>query len=218
MTGPRTQTFPHVIVVVMGVSGSGKTTVAAMLAGRLHWPFVESDDLHSPANIAKMHSGIPLDDDDRLPWLQAIAKEIDRWRAERRYGVIACSALKRRYRDIIIGERPDVQLVYLCGDRSLIAKRLAARQGHFMPKQLLENQFETLEEPAPEERAITIWVGRGPHRCSSMRSWPHSEPGQTHRICHRKRSFDRHAVVNALPAVFVGPENGEHDFATNHGH
>jgi gluconokinase len=162
MTGPRTQTFPHVIVVVMGVSGSGKTTVAAMLAGRLHWPFVESDDLHSPANIAKMHSGIPLDDDDRLPWLQAIAKEIDRWRAERRYGVIACSALKRRYRDIIIGERPDVQLVYLCGDRSLIAKRLAARQGHFMPKQLLENQFETLEEPAPEERAITIWVGRPP--------------------------------------------------------
>jgi carbohydrate kinase (thermoresistant glucokinase family) len=84
----------------------------------------------SPANIAKMHSGIPLDD-DRLPWLQAIAKEIDRWRAERRYGVIACSALKRRYRDIIIGERLDVQLVYLCGDRSLIAKRLAARQGHF---------------------------------------------------------------------------------------
>jgi gluconokinase len=115
----------------------------------------------SPANIAKMHSGIPLDD-DRLPWLQAIAKEIDRWRAERRYGVIACSALKRRYRDIIIGERLDVQLVYLCGDRSLIAKRLAARQGHFMPKQLLESQFETLEEPAPEERAITIWVGRPP--------------------------------------------------------
>ena len=162
MTKAQIQTLPPVVVVVMGMSGSGKTTVAAMLAGRLHWSFAEGDDFHSPGNLAKMHRGIPLDDEDRMPWLDAIAHQIDRWRTEGRHGVIACSALKRRYRDIIIGERPDVRLVYLCGDRTLIAHRLAARHGHFMPKSLLQSQFEALEEPAPEERAITIWVGKTP--------------------------------------------------------
>lgn len=146
----------------MGVSGSGKTTVAAMLAGRLHWPFAEGDDFHSPANIAKMHNGIPLDDEDRLPWLQAIAEQIDRWRAERRNGVVACSALKRRYRDILVGDRLDVRLVYLQGDRALITQRLGARHGHFMSKSLIQSQFDALEEPAPEEQAITIWVGKPP--------------------------------------------------------
>jgi carbohydrate kinase (thermoresistant glucokinase family) len=146
----------------MGVSGSGKTTVAAMLAGRLHWSFADGDDFHSPENIAKMHSGIPLDDDDRLPWLQAIAAQIDRWRAERRQGVIACSVLKRRYRDVVIGPRSNVRLIYLQADRTLIARRLAARRGHFMPKSLLQSQFEALEEPAAEEHAITIWVGKPP--------------------------------------------------------
>jgi carbohydrate kinase (thermoresistant glucokinase family) len=146
----------------MGVSGSGKTTVAAMLAGRLHWPFADGDDFHSPENVAKMHSGIPLDDDDRLPWLQAIAAQIDRWRIEDRQGVIACSVLKRRYRDVIIGDRSSIRLIYLRGDRTLIAHRLAARHGHFMPKGLLQSQFEALEEPTPEEHAITIWVGKTP--------------------------------------------------------
>ena len=156
------RTRPPIIVVVMGVSGSGKTTVAAMLAGRLHWSFADGDDFHSPENVAKMHSGIALDDDDRWPWLQAIAGQIDQWRAERRNGVIVCSALKRRYRDIILGERPEVRLVYLQGERTLIARRLAARQGHFMPKSLLQSQFDALEEPVPEEQAITVWVGRTP--------------------------------------------------------
>lgn len=146
----------------MGVSGSGKTTVAAMLAGRLHWPFADGDDFHSPENIAKMHNGIPLDDEDRLPWLQAIAEQIGRWRDERCNGVIVCSALKRRYRDIIVGDRGDVRLIYLQGDCALIAHRLAARHGHFMSKSLLQSQFDALEEPAPEEQAITVWVGKTP--------------------------------------------------------
>lgn len=158
----KIRTRPPTIVVVMGVSGSGKTTVAAMLAGRLQWSFADGDDFHPPENIAKMHSGIPLDDDDRLPWLQAIAGQIDRWQAERRNGVIVCSALKRRYRDIILGDRPEVRLVYLQGERTLIVHRLAARQGHFMPKSLLQSQFDALEEPAPEEQAITVWVGKAP--------------------------------------------------------
>jgi len=149
-------------VVVMGVSGSGKTTVGTMLSERLHWHFADADDLHSAANIAKMRGGIPLDDEDRLPWLHAIAERIDRWRTDRQHGVVTCSALKRRYRQILIGDRPDVRLVYLKGDRSLIAHRLAARQEHFMPARLLESQFEALEEPTPEERAITIRVEKPP--------------------------------------------------------
>ena len=154
--------IPSTVVVVMGVSGSGKTTVGAMLAGRLHWHFADADDFHSAANVAKMHSGIPLDDEDRIPWLQAIAGQIDRWRADGQHGVVTCSALKRQYRRILIGDRPDVRLVYLKGDRPLIAHRLVARHGHFMPASLLESQFAGLEEPTPEECAITIWVGKPP--------------------------------------------------------
>jgi gluconokinase len=106
--------------------------------------------------------GIPLDDSDRFPWLQAIAAQIDRWRAEGRSGVVTCSALKRRYRDIIIGDRPEVRLVYLKGDRELIAHRLAARHGHFMPASLLESQFADLEEPRPDERPIIVSIGDPP--------------------------------------------------------
>jgi len=153
---------PPLVLVIMGVSGSGKTTVGAMLAGRLHWWFADADDFHSAANVAKMHSGIPLDDEDRMPWLQAIAEQIDRWRADKQHGVVTCSALKQRYREIIVGERPDVRLVYLKGDRPLIARRLVTRHGHFMPSSLLESQLEGLEEPTPEERALTIWVGKAP--------------------------------------------------------
>lgn len=152
--------FPPTVVIVMGVSGSGKTTVGAMLAGRLHWHFADADDFHSAANVTKMHSGIPLDDHDRIPWLRAIADQIDRWRADKQHGVITCSALKRRYREIMIGSRPDVRLVYLKGEQTLIAHRLVARHGHFMPRSLLESQFAALEEPTPEERAISIWVGQ----------------------------------------------------------
>lgn len=146
------------VVVMMGVSGSGKTTIAALLAGSLQWEFEDGDWLHPEANIAKMHRGIPLMDDDRWPWLRAIAAWIDEKRHEGRHGVVGCSALKRRYRDVLIGERGDVRLVYLKGDEPLIARRLAARHGHFMPAALLHSQFEALEEPGPDEKPITVSI------------------------------------------------------------
>lgn len=151
-----------VIVVLMGVSGSGKTTVAALLAAALGWQFQEGDDLHPPANVEKMHGGTPLTDADRLPWLQRIAAEIDAWRAAGQSGVVTCSALKRSYRDIIIGERPEVRLVYLRGSFDLIRRRLAARHEHFMPAALLESQFATLEEPTADEHPIVVDVGGKP--------------------------------------------------------
>jgi gluconokinase len=150
------------VLVVMGVSGSGKTTVAALLAGRLHWDFEDADDLHPAANVAKMHAGIPLTDADRWPWLRAVARWMDAGRAAGRHGVVACSALKRAYRDIIIGDRPDVQLVFLKGDQQLISARLACRHGHFMPAGLLESQFEALEEPTPDEHPIVVSIERRP--------------------------------------------------------
>lgn len=146
------------IAVVMGVSGSGKTTVGRALAQRLHWEFQEGDALHPPENVAKMRSGHPLDDNDRAPWLAAIAARIDEWRRDGRPGVVSCSALKRRYRDAIVGSRPDVRLVYLTGSRTLIAERLAARRGHFMPPNLLDSQLATLEPPAADENAITVSI------------------------------------------------------------
>jgi carbohydrate kinase (thermoresistant glucokinase family) len=146
----------------MGVSGSGKTTVAAMLAGALHSPFLEGDELHPPTNVEKMRSGTPLSDADRLPWLRKIAEAIDDWRRRGESGVVTCSALKRAYRDILIGDRRDVTLVYLRGSRDLIQRRMAARHEHFMPVALLDSQFETLEEPAPDEDAIVVDVGGQP--------------------------------------------------------
>jgi gluconokinase len=151
-----------VIVIAMGVSGSGKTTVAALLAAALGWQFQEGDDLHPAANVAKMRGGTPLTDADRLPWLEKIAEEIDRWREQGLSGVVTCSALKRIYRDIIIGSRPEVQLVYLKGSYDLIQSRLAARHEHFMPAALLKSQFATLQEPASDEHPIVIDVGGKP--------------------------------------------------------
>jgi gluconokinase len=149
-------------VVVMGVSGSGKTTVGKLLAGRLGWQYQEGDALHPPENVAKMSAGTPLTDTDRIPWLHRIAVRIDDWRSRGESGVVTCSALKRAYRDIIIGNRPDVGLVHLKGSRELIGQRMAARKGHFMPAALLDTQFATLQEPAPEERAIVVDVGGTP--------------------------------------------------------
>lgn len=144
-------------IVVMGVSGCGKSTVAALLAGRLGWEFVEGDALHPAANVEKMHMGIPLDDGDREPWLREIARTIRDWRtAGRSGGVIACSALRRCYREVIAGEADDVRFVYLRGGFRLIEQRLAARQGHYMPVSLLQSQFATLEEPGPDEPVATI--------------------------------------------------------------
>jgi gluconokinase len=157
----HTMTKP-VIAVVMGVSGSGKTTVAALLAAALGCQFQEGDDLHPAANVKKMHGGTPLTDADRLPWLRKIAEQIDGWRTRGESGVLACSALKRSYRDIIIGDRQDVTLVYLKGSHDLIRRRMAARHEHFMPVALIDSQFATLQEPTPDEHPITVDVGGRP--------------------------------------------------------
>jgi carbohydrate kinase (thermoresistant glucokinase family) len=145
-----------VIPLIMGVSGSGKTTVGAMLAGRLGWPYAEADDFHPPANIAKMRAGQPLTDEDRWPWLRAIAAWIDERRAAGEHGVVTCSALKRSYRDLLRAGRPEVCLVFLRGSRDLLARRLAARHDHFFPATLLDTQLRDLQPPTPEEHAIAI--------------------------------------------------------------
>jgi gluconokinase len=146
------------ILIVMGVSGSGKTTIATALAQHLGWPFKDGDELHPPSNIAKMHAGHPLDDTDRWPWLAQIAEWIDAWRAVGSCGVITCSALKRRYRAFLTKGRGEVRIIYLHGDMALIATRLAARSDHFMPRDLLASQFAALEEPGPDEHAIRVEI------------------------------------------------------------
>jgi gluconokinase len=150
------------VLVVMGVSGSGKSTIASMLAHRLGWIYEDGDWLHPKSNIDKMHHGEPLTDADRGPWLHAIADWIDATRRSGSHGVVACSALKRAYRDILIDGRPDVRLVFLQGDRDLIAQRIAARADHFMPPRLLDSQFEALEPPQADERPIVVSVAPHP--------------------------------------------------------
>ena len=152
----------HSVILVMGVSGSGKTTVGAMLAGQLGWKYAEADSLHPPVNIEKMAAGHPLTDEDRRPWLAAIAAWIDATVAAGEPAVVTCSALKRTYRDQLGAGRPQVQMVYLKGDRDLIATRLAARQGHFFTAAMLDSQFADLEEPAPDEHALTVSIGGTP--------------------------------------------------------
>jgi gluconokinase len=149
-------------VVVMGVSGSGKTTIATRLAAALGWHFQDGDDLHPVANVEKMTSGTSLTDADRWPWLGRIAARIDEWRARGESGVVTCSALKRAYRDVIVGDRRDVALVHLKGTRDLIRERMAARKGHFMPLGLLDNQFTVLQEPAEDERPIAVDIAASP--------------------------------------------------------
>ena len=150
------------ILVMMGISGAGKTTVAEELAARLGWPFEEGDTLHPEANVAKMHAGIPLTDADRQPWLEAVAAWIDAQRAKKQPGIITCSALKRAYRRIVVGDRPEVRLIYLRGSRQLIAQRLAGRHGHFMPATLLQSQIDALEETGPDEDPLIIDIGPPP--------------------------------------------------------
>jgi gluconokinase len=150
------------IVVVMGVSGSGKTTIAKGLAAAEHWAVLEGDSFHPPANVEKMKSGTPLTDEDRWPWLRAIAAAIDSDLARRVNAVVACSALRRAYREILIGDRAAVRLVYLKGSKELIAERMKARKGHFMPASLLDSQFEALEEPGPDENPIIVEIGGTP--------------------------------------------------------
>jgi carbohydrate kinase (thermoresistant glucokinase family) len=148
------------VLVLMGVSGSGKSTIALELQRVLGWKFQEGDDLHPSANVEKMRLGHPLDDADRLPWLQAIARWIDERLAAHEPGIVTCSDLKRAYRDITIGSRQGVRLIYLKGDAQVIHDRIAQRQHRYMPASLLRSQLETLEEPGPDEHALVVAVHR----------------------------------------------------------
>jgi carbohydrate kinase (thermoresistant glucokinase family) len=150
-------------IVVMGVSGAGKSTVGRVVAQRLSCPFRDADSFHPPANIEKMSRGAPLTDDDRWPWLQAIAAWIAEHRAAGTTCVVTCSALKRVYRDIVTDKQSaDVRLVYLKGDFDLIEARLKARKGHFMPPALLQSQFAALQEPAEDEHALAVSIDATP--------------------------------------------------------
>jgi gluconokinase len=144
------------IVVLAGVSGSGKTTVGESLARRLAWPFTDGDSLHPAANIAKMRAGVPLTDEDRWPWLAAVAAVIDERIAAGQSAVVACSALKRSYRDLLLAGRPAVRMVFLDVDRDLLAARLTARHGHFFRADLLASQLADLENPQPAERILVL--------------------------------------------------------------
>ncbi|SDP03388.1 shikimate kinase [Arthrobacter sp. ok909] len=154
------KTAQHPVLVIMGVSGSGKSTVAGLLAGRLGWDLAEGDDLHPESNVAKMHAGQPLTDEDRWPWLESIADWIRAHTEAGAPGVVTCSALKKRYRDILRGE--GVVFVFLEGSRDKISDRLASRHGHFMPPALLESQFEALEAPSADENFISLSVSATP--------------------------------------------------------
>lgn len=155
---------PHV-VVVMGVAGTGKTTIGPLLAARLGVPYAEGDDFHPEANIAKMTAGIPLDDDDRWPWLDAIGA----WAHERAGlgGVVSSSALKRSYRDRLRAAAPGIVFVHLTGDRELIEDRMANRRGHFMPTALLDSQFATLQPLQPDERGVAVDVSGTPEEIAA---------------------------------------------------
>jgi gluconokinase len=146
------------IIVVMGVEGSGKTTVGALLADQLGWEFADGDSFHPVSNIEKIRHNIPLDDADRAPWLKAMHNAIRQWREQQRNAVLGCSVLKRSYREQL-GIGPGVRLVYLKGDPELIARRLQTRHGHFAKPELLASQFAALEEPG---NAITVDVSRAP--------------------------------------------------------
>jgi gluconokinase len=151
-----------VVLVFTGVSGCGKTTVAAILAGRLGWRFEEGDAMHPRSNIEKMEAGHPLTDDDRAPWLEKVAEWVDKCLDAGENGLITCSALKRSYRDVINRRGSGVVFVFLAGSRETIAARLAVRHGHFMPSTLLDSQFADLEEPTSDEPEIRVDIGPAP--------------------------------------------------------
>jgi gluconokinase len=144
------------IMVVAGVSGSGKSTVGGLVAGRLGWAFEDGDALHPAANLAKMRAGVPLTDDDRWPWLRALAAWMDQRISAGCSAVVACSALKRSYRELLCRDRPQVQVVLLDVDTGVLTARLAARHGHFFPAQLLNSQLAALERPGPDERTLVV--------------------------------------------------------------
>ncbi len=153
---------PPSALVIMGVAGSGKSTTAALLSERLGWSYRDADSFHPPANIEKMSLGQALTDEDRWPWLEAIGDWIDERLATGECVVVTCSALKRVYRDRLVGSRPKARLVHLVGTKELIASRMQARESHFMPFQLLDSQFATLEAPSTDERVISVSVTHSP--------------------------------------------------------
>ena len=172
----------RMILIVAGVSGSGKTTVGAMLAGHLHWAFADGDDFHPASNIEKMRAGIPLTDADRWPWLRAIAAWMDERIAKDESAVIPCSALKRSYRDILLNGRPGARLVFLAVDREVLAERRAARHAHFLPAQLLSSQLDALELPAPDEHMVTVAEHAADQPADTVANivallWPGDGPG-----------------------------------------
>lgn len=160
MSKPSADRFA--VLVIMGVSGCGKTTIAELLSRKLGWAYRDGDEFHPKSNVEKMHSGTPLTDDDRWPWLKAIAAWIDGKRQAGEHAIVTCSALKRAYRDILIGPRQDVALIYLKGTEDLISQRLSKRKDHFMPKGLLQSQFQTLQEPGADEHPITVSIAPTP--------------------------------------------------------
>lgn len=153
-----------IIVIIMGVAGSGKTTIASLLAERLNWEFKDADQFHPQVNIDKLQGGNPLTDEDRWPWLNSIAAWIDEMQRTGKCATIACSALKQSYRKILIGQRRNVRIVYLKGEHDLIAHRLAVRRSHFMPRALLDSQFDTLQEPGADECPVTVSIHESPHK------------------------------------------------------
>jgi len=150
-----------VILIVFGVSGAGKTTVGKMLAEQLEWRFLEADDFHPAANIEKMRNSHPLTDEDRWPWLDCLRKQIEQLLSAGENAVLACSALKRAYRDRL-RVNDEVKFVFLRGDYALVEKQLRSRHGHFMNTALLQSQFDDLEQPQPDENVLTIELGRTP--------------------------------------------------------
>lgn len=155
---------PVPVLLVCGVSGSGKTTIGTLLARRLGWVYAEADAFHPPANVAKMAAGHPLDDADRAPWLAAIGAFADETTRAGRPAVITCSALKRVYRDVLRKGRPNLHMVFLEAPYEVIRERLAGREGHFFPPELLASQFRDLEAPGPDERILSVAVDDAPER------------------------------------------------------
>jgi gluconokinase len=154
--------LPAPVVLIMGVSGCGKSTTGERLAARLGWIFRDADSFHPTANVEKMSRGVPLDDEDRKPWLAAIAAWMDERSAAGEPAVVTCSALKRRYRDVLIGDRGFVRLVHLVGEKALIAERMARRTDHFMPPALLDSQFAALEAPGEDENPLRVSITLDP--------------------------------------------------------
>jgi gluconokinase len=152
-----------VILIVGGVAGTGKTTVGALIAGSRHWRFADADSFHSETNVAKMRAGLPLTDADRGPWLDAIGDWIDQRIAAGESAVVACSALKRSYRDRLLHGRPEVRMVFLDASPEELHDRIATRPGHFFPAKLLTSQLAALERPTPDENVITVRTSSDPN-------------------------------------------------------